>query len=244
MPLARLIEAQAAYGKELRNTIPAAPWYDGDLLPGSLTDAHAHSAASVPLLAGATRDEIRLFELMPGDMLPSQWPDLEALLDNQLGSEHAGRVLAAYPRTRKGRTALASDLSFGMPTRHFALRHARQQPTWYYRFDRAHPIAGATHGLDLTYAWPFRGLKMALVRGGPDTGPRAALGRRMRAHMAHFVRHGDPGDGWPRFEEAAQHVRLYNLTDMIVDNPDADRVAAWAGRDVEPARAALLPPTE
>lgn len=241
MPLARLMEAQATYGKELRNTIPAAPWYDGDLLPGSLAEAHGHDAAPVPLLAGATREEIRLFELMPGDMLPSQWPDLEALLHGQLGPEHAARVLAAYPRTRKGRTALASDLSFGMPTRHFALRHARHQPTWYYRFDRAHPIAGATHGLDLTYAWPFTGLKMALVRGGPDTGARAALGRRMRAHIAHFVRHGEPGDNWPRFDAATQQVRLYNLKDNIAANPDAGRMAAWAGRDVEPAKAALSP---
>ena len=232
--IAALIEAQGAVGKEMRNGIPAAPWYDGDLLPASLEAAHAGATAPVPLLAGATRDEIRLFELMPGDILPSKWEDTEALLFGQLPEAQARAVLAAYPRTRKGRTALASDLTFLMPTRNFAHRHAQGQPTWCYRFDYAHPIAGATHGLDLTLFWPFRGLKMALVRGGSDSGRRAALGRRMRGHVAHFVRHGTPGDGWPAYVPDRRTVRIYGLDDRIEDDPEAARFAAWAGRDVTP----------
>jgi len=237
MPLARLIETQAAIGKELKTGIPAAPWWDGDLLPASLEDAHAHRVAPVPLLAGATRDEIRLFELMPGDMLPSTWEQLEGLLTGQLPADHAARVLAAYPRTTKGRRALATDLTFAMPTRNFAGRHAKIRPTWYYRFDYSHPIAGATHGLDLTLFWPFSGLKMALVRGGPDTGKRAALGQRMRDHVAHFVRHYAPGGDWPAYGPEQRPVRIYNLDDRIEDNPEAARFAAWDGRDVTPGRA-------
>lgn len=232
--ISRLIEAQRTVGKEIRNGIPAAPWYDGDLLPASLAEAHAHAVAPVPLLAGATRDEIRLFELMPGDILPSKWEDLEALLFGQLPEAQAREVLAAYPRTRKGRTALASDLTFLMPTRNFADRHARTAPTWCYRFDYAHPIAAATHGLDLTLFWPFKGFKMALVRGGPDSGRRAALGQRMRGHVAHFVRHGTPGGDWPAYAPDKRTVRIYGLTDRLEDNPEAARFAAWAGRDATP----------
>lgn len=232
MDIARLIEAQGVIGKEIRNGIPAAPWYDGDLLPASLAEAHAQAMAPVPLLAGATRDEIRLFELMPGDILPSKWPDLEALLHAQLPEAQARAVLAAYPRNRKGRTALATDLTFFMPTRNFADRHARSQPTWFYRFDYSHPIAGATHGLDLTLFWPFTGFKMALARGGPDSGRRAALGRRMRAHVAHFVRHGAPGEDWPAYAPDTRSVRIYGLADRLESDPEAARFAAWAGRDV------------
>jgi len=234
MDLARLIEAQSALGKELKNAIPAAPWFDGDLLPASLEEAHAHQVAPVPLLAGAARDEIVLFDLMPGDILPSKWQDLEELLIDQFPPDQAAHVLAAYPRSRKGRIALASDLAFLMPTRNFAERHARVQPTWFYRFDYAHPIAGATHGLDLTVVWPFSGLKMAIARGGPAGGRRGALGQRMRADIARFVR--DHALDWPAYAKPPRTVKVYNLTDRFEDDPESARVAAWGGRDVAPGR--------
>lgn len=237
MDLAKLIEAQGKVGGALKNGIPAAPWYDGDLLPASMEEAHAHRVAPVPLLAGATRDEIVLFDLMPGDILPSKWPDLEALLFAQLPRDHAERVLAQYPRSRKGRIALASDLTFLMPTRNFAERHAAVQPTWFYRFDYSHPIAGATHGLDLTVAWPFSGLKMALVRGGPAGGRRGALGRRIRADIARFVRDHAPGGEWQPYTPHTRQVKLYALVDRFEDNPEAERFAAWAGSDVSPGLA-------
>ncbi len=73
MDVQQLFEAQGRIDSEERNGLPAAPWYDGDLLPASLAEAHAHPTAPVPLLAGATREEVRLFELMPGDILPTKW---------------------------------------------------------------------------------------------------------------------------------------------------------------------------
>lgn len=236
MDILRLFEAQAQVGRELTNAIPAAPWFDGDLLPASLADAQAHDAAPIPLLAGTTRDENRLFELMPGDILPTRRAALEALLRAQFAPDHAERILSLYPLTRKGQTELGSDLAFKMPTRNFAERHARANPTWFYRFDYAHPLAGAVHGLDLTLFWPFSGFLMALVRGGPDSGRRKALGTRMRAHAAHFAWHGHPGDDWPAYEPERRMVRLYDLEDSLVSNPDAERFAAWAGADIAPGR--------
>ena len=238
--LQRLFEAQGTIDGEERNGLPAAPWYDGELLPASLAEAHARPTAAVPLLAGATREEVRLFELMPGDILPTRWTDLEALLRSQLPAAHAARILAAYPRTKAGRRALASDLSFAMPTRNFAERHARSQPTWFYRFDYAHPLAGATHGLDLTLFWPLTGLRAALARGGRRTGRRAALAKRMIAHWAHFANDGRASDDWPAYAADDRWVRLFDLEDGLVANPDATRFAAWAGADVA-ARVADAP---
>jgi para-nitrobenzyl esterase len=234
MDIRTLFAAQGKVDAESPNTIAAAPWFDGDLLPGSLEEALAHPTPAIPLLAGSTREEIRLFELMPGDILPTKWPDLEALLSGQLGDAHAARVLAAYPRTKAGRRALASDLSFAMPTRNFAERHARQSPTWFYRFDYGHPIAGATHGLDLTLTWPMAGLRAALARGGAMRGKRAALGERMVSHYAHFVRHGTPAAGWPAYRPEERPVMIFDLDDRVEANPDAERFAAWAGRDAGP----------
>ncbi|MBB5686694.1 carboxylesterase/lipase family protein [Sphingobium boeckii] len=232
MDIRRLFEAQGVVGAANPGSIPSAPWFDDDLLPASLADAHASPSASVPLLAGAARDEIRLFELMPGDILPTRWAVLEALLNDQLGAEHAAQILATYPRTKAGRRALASDLTFLMPARNFAERHARHSPAWFYRFDYSHPIAGATHGLDLTLTWPMSGFRAALARGGRMTGERAALGARMTGHYAHFVRHGTPGAGWPSYAQDGKPVMIFNLEDRLEANPDAARFAAWAGHDV------------
>lgn len=234
MDLTRLFAAQGQVGAENPGTIPASLWFDGDLLPGSLAETIANPAAPVPLIAGATRDEIRLFELMPGDILPSTWPALEGLLTRQLGADHAARVLAAYPRTTAGRRALATDLTFAMPTRNFAHRHAAAHPTWYYRFDYAHPIAGATHGLDLTLTWPMPSFRATLARGGAMKGKRAALGARMTSHYAHFVRTGEAGPDWPAYHPGVRQVKIFNLDDRLETDPEAARFAAWAGRDTGP----------
>ncbi|GAA0319464.1 carboxylesterase/lipase family protein [Sphingomonas oligophenolica] len=235
MDLIALFTAQGKVDAENPNGIAAAPWFDDDLLPDSMAGAGAQQTPPVPLLAGSTREEIRLFELMPGDILPTKWPDLERLLNDQLGAEHAARVLAAYPRTKLGRRALASDLAFAMPTRNFAERHARHSPTWFYRFDYGHPIAGATHGLDLTVTWPMPSFRAALARGGAMRGKRAALGGRMVKHYAHFVRHGRVGAGWPAYLPEERQVMIFGLDDRVEADPDADRFAAWDGRDVTPA---------
>ena len=72
-------------------------------------------------------------------------------------------------------------------------------------------------------------MKMALVRGGPDSGRRKALGERMRGHVAHFVHHHTPGEDWPAYEPGEAAVRIYNLADRIEKNPEAARFAAWGG---------------
>lgn len=230
--LRRLFEAQAVVGAANPRTIAAAPWLDDDLLPGTMEAVRQSQTAPVPLLAGATRDEIRFFELLPGDILPTRWPELEALLHEQLGAEQAQAILATYPRTKAGRRALASDLTFVMSTRHFADRHAAHSPTWFYRFDYAHPIAGATHGLELTLMWPMQGLRAALARGGRMSGRRAALGQRMVRHIAHFVHHGRPEAAWPAYDESQGQVMVFNLSDQVEARPEADRWRAWAGQDV------------
>ncbi|MET0363992.1 MAG: carboxylesterase family protein [Sphingobium sp.] len=231
-----LLKVQAMIGEEEKGGIPAAPFYDGELLPASLEEAHKRATFDVPLMAGATRDEIRLFELMPGDILPTSWAQLETLVQEQLPQAQAQALLAAYPRTTKGRRRFATDLTFAMPTRNFAHRHAQHSPTWYYRFDYSHPIAGATHGLDLAFTWPFDSFIMALVRGGRMVGRRAALAERIRRHLAHFTRHGTPGDDWPAYTPAERNVYVYNLEDGLDVDPQAECFAAWGGRDVSTAR--------
>ncbi|MCA9702011.1 MAG: carboxylesterase family protein, partial [Myxococcales bacterium] len=58
-----LLEAQAGIDGRQSANVPAVPWFDGDLLPASLDEALEHPHAEVPLIAGATREEVRLFEV-------------------------------------------------------------------------------------------------------------------------------------------------------------------------------------
>lgn len=233
--LSQLLDAQASINSQNPFVLPATPWFDGDLLPASLDDAHASPTAPVPLLAGANREETLRFERFPGNnLVPIHKPVIERILHSQLPSEQVDRILAAYPQTRRGHRALASDLTFILPTRHFAERHCATNPTWFYRFDYAHPWLGACHALDLAFLWPVGGILGLLFRGGPMRGARRALGDRIKANWIHFVRNGRPLSDWPAYTAETPNVRLLNLTDQIAVGPDPDRYAAWAGRDVGP----------
>jgi para-nitrobenzyl esterase len=233
--LQQLFAAQAAVQAELTNNIAAAPWYDGDLLPVDLAAARIAPCAAVPILAGSNQNEIRLFELLPGPgILATRRDDVEALLRAQLPGPVAAQVAQAYPRTTQGGRDLATDLNFGMPTRHFAARHSSQHPTWFYRFDYAHPIAGASHGLDLCFLWPYRGFLAMLARGGPMSGKRRALSERMQGHWIHFVKHGRPEASWPAYDTQRRATLLFDYVDSVVEDPEADRRSAWQGEDVGP----------
>jgi para-nitrobenzyl esterase len=127
---------------------------------------------------------------------------------------------------------LATDLSFAMPTLHFAERHAEHAATWFYRFDYSHPLIGAAHGLELAFVWRFKGIVGLLMRGGLFTAKRRALADRMQQHWVHFVKHGRPLDDWPAYGPQRRSVRLFDLLDATVEDPDAPRRMAWASADV------------
>jgi para-nitrobenzyl esterase len=233
----QLLSAQRAVRKRLPNMLPASPWFDGDLLPERFRGSEATPTPAIPLMAGFTRDEIRLFELVPGDKsMPMKRQEIAILLEQQLGKERADKILAAYPANRDGQRSLATDAIFGLPTIQFAVRHAESRPSWLYRFDAPNPLLGAAHGLDLWYVWNLTGLLGAMMRGGPLLGRRKALAQRIRKHWAHFIRHGSPGGDWPAFDSNSYMTKLFNLEDdCITSDPQANRRVAWAGEAIVPA---------
>ena len=234
MPAERLLAAQQAVRRAVPGTVPAAPWFDGELVPDSLAAAHAAVRPEVALLAGHNRDEVTLFQLLPGDIMPTTRAALIRRLRSALGPEQAAAVVAAYPDSRLGTRALGTDLNFAVPTQHFAERHrAAGGPTWFYRFDAAVPLIGATHAAELPYLWNWSGPLALIIRGRPTPG-RRALGRRLKDHWTAFVRDGRPGPDWPAFELPGRASRIFA--------PEGDRVEAdpnprredWRGIDVMP----------
>ena len=238
LPYARLQAAQAAVHKLGLETLPSAPWFDGELLPASLEAARAAPTPAVPLLAGFNRDEIRFFELARGmlDLFLSR-KNMADLATRQLGAPAATRALQAYPDTKAGNRELGTDMSFGMPTLHFAERHAKTHPTWFYRFDFGNPIIGAVHGIDLLYLWEMNGLIPFLLRGGPMWGHRARLTETLRAHWISFVRHGHPGADWPQFESSRHATMVFGRRIGVVDDTEQGRRVGWSGVDCGPGMA-------
>ncbi|HEU4544738.1 MAG TPA: carboxylesterase family protein, partial [Microlunatus sp.] len=220
-------------------TVPAAPWFDGDVVPDSLTAAQAAVRPEIPLLAGHNHDEVTLFRVLPGNIMPTSREALTRRLWEALPAQQAEAVIAAYPETPRGTRALGTDLNFAVPTQHFAERHrAAGGRTWCYRFDAAVPLIGATHAAELPYLWDWVG-PLALVLRGRLTPGRRALGRRMKDHWTAFVRDGAPGPEWPTFELAA---RAQDDRATMIFCPEGDRVEhdphprreVWRGIDVMP----------
>lgn len=242
LPVQALQQAQATVHQRQGGSVPAAPWFDGTLFPASLDEARQASTAPVPVLAGFNRDEIRFFEMWRGvlDQFVSR-ERMAELLRAQLGNAAAQRILAAYPATRAGERQLGTHMSFGMPTLHFAERHAQRSPTWFYRFDLGHPLMGAIHAIELFYLWDMPGMLPLMLRGGPLWGRRAALAQRLRSHWIHFVREGRPGDDWPAFDVERRATMVFDRHDAVRDDPERERRLAWAGLDGSPGRSARAP---
>ena len=235
VPAARLLETQAEVHKLVPDTIPAAPWFDGSLLPSSLAAARALPTPDIPLLAGYNRHEIRFFEIAKGlaDVFLTR-ASMGRMMREQIGDAATDRILAAYPDDKKGNRDLGSHTSFAMPTLNFAQRHARRHPTWLYRFDCGHPLLGAVHGIELLYLFDKRGVVSALMRGSPLWGKRKELAQRMQKHWINFVREGTPGADWLALDEQGQATLIMNRVSRIVRDPERLQRLAWAGNDVGP----------
>lgn len=233
LPLARLFEAQAMVAAERPNRLAVTPWFDGDLLPASAAEARTMVLPDVPLIAGWCREETRLFTHFRMGLVPTDRIEVDGLVRHQMPQEHAEQIIGTYPPTKQGALAFSTDLSFGAPTFHVAMRHARQGPTWLYRFDYAHPIFGAMHALDLLFLWPLKGILMALLRGGPLTGKRARLASQMQAFWTHFVRHGCPGAEWPQVADQNWPALRFGGETRAIADLSATSVGVWRGVDIQ-----------
>lgn len=105
VPLEALVRAQQRIAGCYPCTLPAAPWFDGDLLPGSPQASLDMGSESVPLLAGRTREETRTFEVLPG---PPSAPITRDLL--YLWNIRGLLALLARGGALKGRRAALAEL--------------------------------------------------------------------------------------------------------------------------------------
>jgi para-nitrobenzyl esterase len=242
---AQLVKTLAGVGLDLSNRVNDRPWNPvagTRYLPRQPADAlHNGTAARVPFLVGANRDEMNGFV---AGRVPNLTADEYRVKLTETFGDASGDVLAEYPLADYESPALAlatviSDWGGAIgacPVLRTADAAAAHQPVYAYEFaedsGQAFPGLpwGAYHGLELPYLWTLNGQSPY-----PELTPeQEQLSATMVEYWAAFARTGDPnGAGrpqWPEFGSNDSVIRL--STDRIVPTPFADdhRCDFWEGR--------------
>ncbi|GAA4632912.1 carboxylesterase family protein [Actinoallomurus vinaceus] len=171
---------------------------------------------NVPIVIGATRDEVRQWALPFANATQVQY---ERAIRQEYGA-HADEVLARYPysayespyRATYALGAVWTDSSVfyglgGCQYQSLAGRFATRQPrTFFYEFDDPHPPvlgsmppgfdSGAPHASELAYLWPSAASKSL-------TPAQQELSQAMVRYWGAFVRNANPTAGgqadWPSY---------------------------------------------
>jgi para-nitrobenzyl esterase len=204
-----------------------------------LTALRDGTAADVPLIHGATRDEMRIHVAVTQAAMPiSEY----AGIVRQLYGQDADRVLAAYPASDYATPGLAlatlmtdEGAQVGACSQLPALDAAtRGAPVYAYEYaqptDRP-PISdfplGAHHSADLVYF---------LDRGAPApfTPEKKAFAERLIGHWVAFARTGSPQ--WPAYRRGTATVLSLSMDETgPVDLARGHRCGFWRSLGLWPA---------
>jgi para-nitrobenzyl esterase len=244
-PYGTVVAAQIALlaktnaGKDTRKlgSLPFQPAIDGTILPvRPIVSLREGAGAGIPLLAGTTREEWKLFAAAdPRLQFMSARNFAERV--GRIADEAAPALLEAYdegsPYERF--VALMTDKAFAVPAQRLLDAQQAFAPAFAYRFDWRSRLMGglmgACHALELGFVFGTHRIRPASLFFG--TGPVAdGLARDMMASWAGFARTGDPSTPatgpWPRYTSAARPTMLFgDGSPHPVAAPDAARLGAW-----------------
>ncbi|WP_219511572.1 carboxylesterase/lipase family protein [Nonomuraea ceibae] len=188
----------------------------------------------VPVLAGATRDEHRLFVAMNYD-IQGKTPNYPKLVREAFGRK-APDILRKYPVNRYKSPSIAwatvlTDRMWARATHEQNTLLARHVPVYGYEFaDRDAPMFlpletgfdwGAYHAGDLPYLFE--------EKDTPLPPAQRALSDRMIGYWTNFARAGDPnGDGlptWPRASSGTLALEPGKI--RVIDYAARHRLGFW-----------------
>jgi para-nitrobenzyl esterase len=221
-PVADILEAQAQVAAELLPVVGSMPFHpSGEPVFGRTGD--------VPLLAGTTAHEMRLFvpamDLDADTLTALLEPLLSAEAHRPLGTAAVRAVVDAY----EGPTAMgdvATDVTMRLPVGDLLDRHAG--PVYAYSFTWESVGFGACHAVDLPFTFGSfdREGWRAWVGGSPDE-----LSRSVRQAWASFARDGVPSakglPSWPAYDSSRLTLSL-GRTVEVVEDPLAEARARCA----------------
>ncbi|MEV0296007.1 carboxylesterase family protein [Nocardia sp. NPDC050710] len=204
------------------------PTLDGEVLTEAPADAiAAGSARGIPLLAGYTAEEFRLFTVPTGLGAAITMETLPFALA-RFGIDAA--AIAPYAANRPDASggdllaAIVTDAVFRGPARQLVESQAAvDTPAFLYEFGWRRPDLGAIHALEVPFVFDTLGAGPNLT--GPQ--PPQRIADEMHSAWVEFATTGDPG--WPRYAD--------NELVMTFDDPHSALVS-----DPRPDERATLPP--
>ena len=231
----KLSQYPGRWGRVAQTATPFAPVVDGEVLPVTPWQALAAGAGrDVPLIAGHTRNEFRLFLAMGGQLgTISGEQAAQALRVLGPGPDGEQAYRAAFP----GASAeslyelVQNDWLFRMPTLHLAEAQAAGGGVAYvYELAWAAPanggILGACHGLDgpLVFGNLDEGFAARLI--GPPPFPAAEeVSAQFRTAWTRFAATGDPG--WPAYDPRERRTRVFDLPPAVTAYPEETSRRLW-----------------
>lgn len=247
-PLADLLRAQRlmeggrveGYPLAVIGGLPFMPVVDGVVMPHNPIDAvAAGAAAGIPVLAGSTLDEWKLFGIPAKAIQQLDEAGLAKRLGYLVGDEHTPDLVAAYRAALPARgiepsvpevfMAIQTDRIFRIP----ALRLLeRQRPhearVFNYLFDWPSPAAGgrlgSPHAVELAYVFGTYSKPGAKTFYGEGEGAAALATMTMDA-WTRFAHDGDPG--WPAYETGQRTTALLGASRRILAKPLEAERRAW-----------------
>ncbi|HEX4157730.1 MAG TPA: carboxylesterase family protein [Rhizomicrobium sp.] len=214
MPASLLLKAQTAIlasahdGKDLQKLgrLPFQPSIDGQLLLERPIDALRRGAArNIPIIAGTTREEWKLFSAADPRLRLMTLAGFEARVAH-VGGAATPALLRAYAEGSafERYNAFMGDRTFVVPTERLFETRAAAAPAFAYRFDWRsrflRGIFGSCHALDLGFVFGTHGDGIASAFFGKGI-LAEQLADDMMASWTAFARAGDPSTpatgSWP-----------------------------------------------
>jgi para-nitrobenzyl esterase len=235
VPWGRMVEVQseiidADIGR--RNTPGGRAWgsvLDGAILPLDPQQSMlAGGAARIPLVVGATRDEVQIFEIFdPDTFTPPSEQDLLHEMQRCIGL-HAEPLFSAYRHEFPGaglarlRSRFLTDWIYRIPAQRCATaQRAAGGAAWHYLFSWPVPELGAIHGMDTRFV--FDRLESPQATDPVATSVRDQM---LEAWLA-FATTGDPG--WPQHDPQGEATtRDFGGPAPLTLEPPLETRALWA----------------
>ena len=239
IPVEDIVTAQTKVLKPEETMTGFGPVTDGTILPGQpLASLGAGNAAGIPVMLGTNRDEMKLFNNMPGRK-PVTDEQLLGLVRQTLNCDEpaATETIAAYKAAReeKGLPVNLNDLYdgfmsltvFRLPSaRAAAARDGQAGGTWHYMFTYESPAFGghfaACHALEIPFVFGNLNDTFANLFAGKGPDVEKLSGQMMDAWLA-FARTGDPSHAgigtWQQYSSADRATMVFDKTCRMENDP-------------------------
>lgn len=211
---------------------PFHPCIDGDVITEHpLVVARTRAMPAIPILAGTTRDEWRIFDAaLDEDVFTEQYVRDRA--QALAGDGHdVDAVVATYRgdhcTLRDTASALVTDYHFTAPTEQFVRGHAeRGNPVYRYELQWPSPRAGLGSCHDSCLPLVFGTLDAVPALAGDDDAARR-MSDTIQDLWLDFMRGGEP---WGRYDGVGGPTMLLGPESGIARGHRTEQLAIWEGR--------------